>query len=181
MTLGASRIGFWFLNDPVTVSWNTSQTGILDPNQCDGLQGGWSITNQGRTIRYTCQPDTNFCNGCNPNIQTGTATATLSVGSTPYYMSYNLSGDGEAQDTGYELMQLSINGGSYFNQTLISAQSAGGGLGCAVLPVVQNVVVPGPIVLATNTNYSFTLFFTTGDESFNKDCYYECTLSFSRA
>lgn len=180
MTLGASRIGFWYLNDPVDITWSTSTDGVQNPSPC-GQPGGWSITNQGRTIRFTVQDDELQCGGCNPDIQSGIATATLVTGSQAYNFTYNLTGYGEGQDTGFELMDLTIAGGAYGSGTLlIQAQSAGGGLGCSSLPVTQNVIVNPPILLATSTTYTFTLNFTTGDAQFHKDSYYECTLSFAR-
>jgi len=177
MTLGASRIGFWYLNDPVDITWSTSESGIVE--ECEQA-GGWAITNQGRTIRFNIQDSMN-CGGCNPNIQSGTATATLSVGTTPYFFYYNLTGLGEPEAPTYELMELRLNGGIYNNVQLITARSPGGEQGCApALPVNITTLVAPPLYLSTNTNYDFTLNFTTNDNLFHINAFYECVLSFVR-
>jgi hypothetical protein len=177
MTLGASRIGFWYLNDPVNITWSTTQDGIVE--ECE-QPGGWSITNQGRTIRFNVQDSMN-CGGCNPNIQSGSATATISVGATPYLFYYNLTGLGEPEAPTYELMELRINGGAYNDVQLVTARSPGGEKGCAPAePVVITQLVPQPLSLATGTDYTFTLNFTTNDNLFHINSYYECILSFTR-
>lgn len=176
---GASRLGFWFVGDPVEVTWNLQQDNILP--ECGS--GGWYLANKGKQIRFVIQDSVEIdCGGCNPLIQSGTATATFTVGSVGYYFSYSLAGRGEAQDTGYERMGLYLNGGTFFTQLLTSATSAGGGQGCAPgIPVIQTVNTPPPILLSPNTVYTFILDFTTQDALYHKDCWYQCDLSFTRA
>lgn len=178
MNFGGSRLGFWFLNSPFEISWATTQTGI-EPSCQDGV-GGWYISNQGLLIRYVVQDSLN-CGGCNDNIQSGSATATINTGLSSYLFSYNLTGIGEFQDTGYEQMVLTINGGSYNNELLVFATSQNLDLGCTEFgPVLQTKLVPPPITLASNTSYTFNLEFSTNDALYHVGCYYECSLNFTR-
>jgi hypothetical protein len=179
MNFGASRLGFWYLGSPFSLNWNTTQTGI-EPLCQDGV-GGWYITNNGLQIRYVIQ-DSQNCGGCNPNIQSGTATATINTGSASYYFSYNLNGIGEFQDSGYEQMVLSLTGGTYNNEMLVFATSQDLDLGCSDFgPVIQTIAVPPPILLLPNTQYEFSLNFSTNDPLYHLNCYYECSLNFTRA
>lgn len=175
---GASRLGFWFVGDPVQVTWNLQQDNILP--ECGA--GGWYLGNQGKQIRFVVQDSVEYdCGGCNPLIQSGTAIATFVTGSVSYYFNYSLAGRGEVQDTGYERMGLYLNGGAYTSLLLVSATSPGGGQGCAPgMPVIQTVNTPGPVLLAQNTTYYFTLDFTTADPLYHIDCWYECNLNFVR-
>ena len=177
MNFGASRLGFWFVNSPFVLTWNTSQTGI-EPS-CGA--GGWYVTNQGLLIRYVIQ-DSQNCGGCNPNTQTGSATATISTGASSYYFSYNLSGVAEYQNAAYELMDLYLNEvGSPITTKLVTATAIEGGLGCNYYgPADQIVHVQPPVVLAANKSYNFILNFTTNDPLYHLNCYYECSLNFQR-
>ena len=180
MNFGASRLGFWFIRNPFTITWDLQQTGI-EPSCNDGI-GGWYVTNNNLTIRYIIQNDA-FCGGCNPNIQSGVATATISVPlNENYFMGYNLTGIGEFQDTGYEQMNLYLNGGNYVNELLVVGTSQDLDRGCDEFgPVIQNVLVPSPVLLTGGNNYTFILNFSTNDAFYHTNCYYECSLSFSRA
>jgi hypothetical protein len=177
MNFGGSRLGFWFNNSPFNITWNTSQTGI-EPS-CGA--GGWYVTNQGLLIRYIIQDSVN-CGGCNDNIQTGTATATISTGSSSYYFYYNLSGVAEYQNATYELMDLYLNQvGSPITTKLVSATGWEQGLGCNYFgPAQQIVYVNPPAILAANQSYNFILNFTTNDPLYHLNCYYECALNFQR-
>jgi len=175
---GPSRLGFWFVADPVIITWNLEQDNILP--ECG--PGGWYTASQGKQIRFIVQNSENpGCGGCNPSIQSGVATATFLTGSVSYYFSYSLTGDGEAQDTGYENMSLYLNGGVYSNQLLVSATSPGGGKGCAPgEPVIQTLVTPPPLLLSPSSSYTFRLEFTTQDSLYHTDCFYECSINFTR-
>ena len=178
MNFGASRLGFWFAYSPFTITWETEQTGILP--QCGA--GGWYVGNQGLQIRYVIQ-DSQNCNGCNPNTQTGLATATITTGGSNYNFFYNLSGIAEYQNAAYELMDLSIQEiSSPIKTKLVTATGVESGLGCSYFgPADQIVHVPPPYLLLANTTYFFTLNFTTNDPLYHLDCYYECSLAFTRA
>jgi hypothetical protein len=172
MNFGGSRLGFWFNNSPFSITWNTSQTGIEE--SCG--PGGWYITNQGLLIRYVIQ-DSENCGGCNPNIQTGLATATINTGSSSYWFTYNLTGIAEYQNAAYEFMDLTLN-----SLLLVTATGVEGGLGCNYFgPADQIVHVNPPVLLNPNTNYNFVLNFNTNDNLYHVGCYYECSLNFTKA
>lgn len=177
MNFGGSRLGFWFNNSPFSITWNTSQTGIEE--SCGA--GGWYVTNQGLLIRYIIQ-DSENCGGCNSNIQTGLATATISTGIHSYYFYYNLSGVAEYQNAAYELMDLYLNQtGSPITTKLVSATGSESGLGCSYFGPAQQIVhVNPPAILAANETYNFILNFTTNDPLYHVGCYYECALNFQR-
>lgn len=179
MNFGGSRLGFWFNSSPFSLTWNTSQTGI-EPTCQDGT-GGWYISNQGLLIRYVIQDSVN-CGGCNNNVQAGTATATISTGSSSYYFYYNLSGIAEYQNAAYELMDLYINAaGSPITTKLVTATAVELGAGCSNFgPADQIVLVAPPYILNSNTTYNFTLNFTTNDPLYHVGCYYECSLNFQK-
>lgn len=179
MNFGGSRLGFWFNNSPFSLTWSTSQTGI-EPTCQDGV-GGWYVSNQGLLIRYVIQ-DSQNCGGCNPNIQSGTATATISTGASSYYFTYNLSGIAEYQNAAYELMDLYLNEvGSPITTKLITATGRELGAGCSVFgPADQIVHVAPPVTLEANKSYNFILNFTTNDNLYHVGCYYECSLNFQK-
>lgn len=177
MNFGASRLGFWFLNSPFSLTWSTSETGI-EPS-CGA--GGWAIANQGLLIRYIIQDSLN-CGGCNDNVQAGTATATINTGLNSYYFYYDLRGVAEYQNAGYELMDLFLGQvGSPITTKLVSALGEEQGLGCGYFgPAQQIVYVNPPVILQPNTTYNFILNFTTNDNLYHLGCYYECALNFMR-
>jgi hypothetical protein len=150
----------------LTLSWSTSQSGLVST-------GGWAISNQGRTIRFNVENDA-FCGGINPNTQSGTATATIVTGAQGYRFVPTMVGMGEQEDPGYDAMYLYFNGSQ-----LVYARAPGGNLGCVTsAPVVQ---VPSSIpfqTLAPNSSYSFVADFSTLDELYHINCYYELNLAF---
>lgn len=173
----ASRLGYWYILNPLSVAWTTTQNGIIA-----GIEGGWQISNGGLRIRYDMQDSAN-CGGPNSNVQTGTAVGSISTGQKSYTFVPALTGFGEAQDPGFEIMELFLAGGSYGTGTgtkLTRAVSSGGNLGCANgTPVTQTSLVAPPYTLQSFTTYTFTLSFSTGDASFHKNCFYECNLAFT--
>jgi len=176
MNFGASRLGFWFNSSPFTLNWSTSQTGI---NPACGV-GGWQISNQGLLVRYIIQ-DSENCGGCNPSIQTGTATATITTGTSSYKFFYELSGIAEYQNANYELMRLYIKPSlSPTTTLLVSASGKEEGLGCVSGEAQQTVLVPPPYTLNASTTYIFSLDFTTNDNLYHVGCFYECALRFQR-
>ena len=88
------QIDLSFSPDEIDINWSTSYGGILggDP---------WSITNNGRSIRYSLE-DSENCGGSNPNTQTGTAIATIQIGDVNSFMGLDFEGIAELQDTGFE-------------------------------------------------------------------------------
>lgn len=177
MMFTASRLGYWFVPVPISILWNTTQSGLIS-----GIEGGWQISNAGLRVRFDMQDSAN-CGGPNSSVQSGTATGSIDTGQKSYTFVPTLTGFGEAQDGGFEIMDLFLAGGSYGtgNGTkLVNAVSSGGGLGCANgTPVTQTTFVPGPYTLAASTVYTFKLQFSTGDNLFHKNCFYECNLAFT--
>jgi hypothetical protein len=151
---------------PLEVSWSTTQSGIL-------AAGGWIIENNGRDIRFVIENSQN-CGGTNANVQSGTATATITTGTQGYKLNPVLSGLGEAESPGFENMTLTLNG-----TDILSSTSAGGQLGCAAnVPVVQTVLVQPPYNLLPNTTNSFVLTFTTRDALFHVNAFYLLSMTF---
>lgn len=179
MNFGGSRLGFWFAYSPFTITWETEQYGLL--SQCG--PGGWYVSNQGLLIRFVIQDSQNCPGGCNPNTQFGTATATITTGDSNYNFFYNLSGVAEYQNAAYELMDLYIQDISSPNKIkLVTATAIEGNLGCDFYgPADQIVHVQPPYLLLANTTYFFSLDFTTNDPLYHTNCYYECSLNFTRA
>jgi hypothetical protein len=173
----SGRLGYRFLNTPFNIAWNTTTTGLV------AGPGGWVITDGGLTIRYNVQNSAN-CGGPNPNIQTGTASGTITTGIKSYNFIPSLIGFGEAEDPGYENMDLYLSGGVYgalagAGTLLTRSTSAGGSLGCVTAtPVVQTNIVPPPYLLQASTTYRFRLNFSTTDELFHVNAYYQCNLTF---
>ena len=148
----------------VTVGWTTTQSGVGSPY-------GWNVSNNGKTIRFDIQNSAN-CGGPNNNTQSGQALANFSTNAN-YNVYANLSGIGELQDAGYENMTLNLAG--YGN--IVSSTSKDFNQGCASGPVAISGS-PGPYLLAANTSTAFTLTFTTRDNLYHVNCYYQCDLVF---
>lgn len=155
----------------LTVFWATSQAGIILSPQ----QGGWSITNGGRRIRFNIQDSAN-CGGPNANIQRGIATATIVTSSVAYKFNPTLTGFGEAQDPNFENMYLFLNG-----DLIRRATSVGGNLLCSPsVPVNQIIEIPGPYIIPAYTTATFELRFTTSDPYYHIDAYYELDMTFEK-
>ena len=85
------------LNPDMSISWTTTYAGTSgDP---------WSITNGGKTIRYSLE-DSKNCGGSNPNTQIGTAEAIIINTSSNITMGFSFTGIAELQDSGYENIQF---------------------------------------------------------------------------
>ena len=99
----------------------------------------------------------------------GRATADIEItGSDPVTLDIDFSGVGEAEDAGYDIIKFRLNG------TVIgSGEAPGGGRGCqadsvVVNPAAQQILNPGSHRLVIN--------FTTNDEKYHVDAYYEIRL-----
>lgn len=161
---------------PVTgLVWSTTSSATGVPS-CQ--PSGWIISNQNLTIRYNVANSLNCGGTCNIT-QTGVATATITVGGVNTYLGLNFNGIGERQDANFEKIKFTLNGGVYSNVELARANAAGGGLGCAVGPVVKTYLLSPPYLLVANTVYTFTIDFTTNDNKFHVGAYYEVLLSFT--
>jgi hypothetical protein len=60
---------------------------------------------------------------------------------------------------------------------LASATSDGQGLGCAMGPVIQNIIIPPPYRLQRGTTYRFRIEFNSGDGAFHVGSFYTANFS----
>tara|TARA_B100000700_G_scaffold146289_1_gene162772 strand:+ start:321 stop:1220 length:900 start_codon:yes stop_codon:yes gene_type:complete len=171
----------WSLNDSGLLGGsnasNPNNTGVSDywDGTTENADYGWNITEQimpNREISQSLQfkvEDSANCGGDNPNTQAGTATANIQVnGDVPILLELDFSGMGEAQSSGYDLIQFKLDG-----VVIGDGQAPGGGLGCTsdsvlVNPADAQSLDPGPHRLIIN--------FTTNDGQYHVDAYYEIGL-----
>ena len=152
---------------PVTgLIWNTTVN-----NPCNATP--WVISNQNLKIRYNITNSVN-CGGTCDSLQTGTATATITVGGVDVNMGLSFNGIGELKDPDYEKIVFKLD-----NVQIADAHAAGGNLGCAMGPVVQTFVTPPPYLLLANSVHTLFIDFTTNDERFHVGAFYEVDLTFT--
>lgn len=149
------------------LSWQTTVN-----NPCNATP--WEITNNNLNIRYNIEDSAN-CGGTCADIQSGTATATITVGTDDVLMGLDFNGIGEAQDAGFERIRFLLDG------TLVaSAQSNNFDLGCTEFrPVSKTFNTAPPYFLAAGSTHTLLIDFTTGDELYHVGCFYEVQLSFT--
>ena len=158
---------FQSLSLPVTgLSWTTTVS-----NACNSTP--WVISAGNQTIRYNVS-DSADCGGTCSSTQAGTATATITVGSQATSLNLDFEGVGELQDSNYEKIEFKLNG-----TVVARAQAAGGGLGCAMGPVVKTFVTNPPYTLAANSTNTLFIDFTTNDGLYHRNAYYQVDLSFN--
>lgn len=147
----------------------------MDIDVVDGVvvsgtgDGGWEILDGGTRLRFNVQ-DSGNCGGRNANTQQGSATALLRLDMDHYFSAF-VAGQGEAEIGGYEELSISLDG-----NRIASAVSPGGDLGCASLPLVATEFVSFPLYLMAG-EYIISLSFTTSDNWFNFDSYYEAVMT----
>jgi hypothetical protein len=152
---------------PVTgLSWNTTVNNSCNPTP-------WTINNANLTIRYDISNSSNCGGSCN-TTQSGTATATITVGSSDVNMALDFEGIGELQDPNFENIKFTLD-----DVEVANAHAAGGGKGCMMGPVVKTYNVPSPYFLNANTTHTLFIEFTTSDSQYHVGAYYEINLSFS--
>jgi len=161
---------------PVTgLSWANSSNATGVPS-CQ--PSGWAISNQNLRIRYNIANSIN-CGGTCGITQTGVATATITVGGLNTYLGLDFTGIGEREQSNFEKIKFTLNGGSYSNVELANAHAPGGNKECKMGPVVKQYLVPPPYLLIAYTVYTLTIDFTTADSLYHKDAYYEVNLKFT--
>lgn len=152
---------------PVTgLNWTTTVN-----NPCDATP--WEITNSNLTVRYDITDSTNCGGTCN-STQSGTATATITVGGVDVNMGLDFDGLGELQAPQFELIKFKLDG-----TQVADAHAAGGNLGCQMGPVVKTYNVPSPYLLLANSVHTLLIEFTTADSLFHVGAFYEVNLSFT--
>lgn len=75
------------------IVWSLFQTGTAG--------NPWTITNSGRTLRYSVEDSAGLCGGPNANIQTGVALATITA-SAATAMGFDFNGIAELESSGFE-------------------------------------------------------------------------------
>ena len=168
----------WTLTDNGLIagqnSSNDNNTGVTDywDGSVENADYGWNVTMQetpngeiSQSLQFKVEDSAN-CGGENSNTQSGSATANIQVnGDSPITLELDFSGIGEAQSSGYDLIEFALDG------TVIGdGQAPGGGQGCAsdsvlVNPADPQSLDPGPHTLVIN--------FTTNDAQYHVDAYYE--------
>jgi hypothetical protein len=159
---------------PVTgLNWTTTKNTTVTTG-CESA--GWVITNNNLTIRFNVAPSLNCVSGGCNITQVANATATITVGAVDTYLNISWVGMGERQATSYDIMSFILDG-----VIVSSGRAPGGGLQCAGGdgPIVQTIIVPGPYFLPANTVHTLVLDFSTVDNLFHSNSYYEANLSFT--
>jgi hypothetical protein len=152
---------------PVTgLIWDTTVN-----NPCNATP--WEITNANLTIRYNITNSVNCGGTCN-STQSGTATATITVGGTDVNMGLDFKGIGELQDPDFEKILFKLDGVQVAN-----AHAAGGSLGCQMGPVIKTYITPSPYFMAANSVHTLLVEFTTNDGAYHVGAFYEVNLSFT--
>ncbi len=151
---------------PVTgLTWATTSNTTGVPS-CQ--PSGWTISNQNLRIRYDISNSVN-CGGTCAITQTGVATATITVGGLNTYLGLDFTGIGEREQSNFEKIKFTLNGGSYSNVELANAHAPGGNKECKMGPVVKQYLVPPPYLLIAYTVYTLTIDFTTADALYHKN------------
>jgi hypothetical protein len=152
---------------PVTgLTWTTTKV-----NPCSSAP--WVISAGNQTIRYNVVDSVDCGGPCN-DTQSGTATATITVGNSATNLNLNFEGVGELKDPDYEIITFKLNG------TLVArAQAAGGNKPCYMGPVVKTFITNPPYTLSANSTNTLLIEFTTNDGRYHVGAYYEVELSFS--
>lgn len=150
------------------LSWATTNTSFA---QCPGSE--WVITNNNQSIRYNISNSANCGGTCN-QVQTGTATATITVGSSNVNMALDFNGLVEWQNSGFERMVFKLNG-----TEVARGESKNELQGCTMGPVQKVFTVSPPYFLAANTTYTLLIEFTTGDALYHNNAFYQINLGFS--
>jgi hypothetical protein len=156
---------------PVTgLVWETTNN-VEGISKC--ADAGWSISNGNLSIRYSISDSLN-CGGTCDLTQTGTATATITVGAFDTYLGLDFEGIGELEASNYELISFRLDG-----VEVARGNAPGGNLDCAMGPIVETVLVPGPYLLQAGTVHTLLINFTTNDPLYHVDSYYQINLSFT--
>lgn len=84
-------------NTDLTINWTTTYEGTLG--------NPWTISNNGKTIRYSLD-DSENCGGSNPNTQIGTAEAIIINTERSFTMGFYFNGIAELEAGGFENIQF---------------------------------------------------------------------------
>jgi hypothetical protein len=140
-------------------------------NPCS--DSSWQISQNNTQLRFNIENSKN-CGGTCEEIQSGTAVANITVGNKDVLMNVDFFGVGELQNSDFEKIEFILD-----SQTIAKAHAAGGGRGCQFGPVVKSYLLPAPYKLLKGTQHKLVVNFTTADDRFHKDCFYQINLKFS--
>jgi len=150
---------------PLSIEWALSDNNVST--------GGWVVTENGLNLRFVVEDSAN-CGGSNSSVQSGTATAEISI-SEPYNLTPDITGLAELQDANFERMEVTLDG-----TMIATAESRNLDLGCAMGQIDLTVLVSTPILLLPG-NHIFEVFFTTNDGLYHVNAFYEFNLAFAPA
>ena len=148
----------------IPIEWTATATGLIN-------DGGWTISNNGNTIRFAAKDLLDESGAENPNTQTSKATTTFSVEQT-VQLTATVSGVGKPFETGIEKMTVSIDG----------VEIAMGQL--PELDETPTTCEPVPIeatskpILITPGKYNIVVDFTITDELYHINVYFQTNLAF---
>ena len=166
-----------------TQSWSFTDSGFIDGGQDgafreyahpdDVAASPWSIFDDGQSLRLDWEDDDN-CQNHNPYTQNATATAAIVV-PRDMVMTVTWSGQGETQDSNFELMSLSVDG-----QLVGEAHAPGGSQGCAggMAPVVSDPEPPQEVTLLAG-EHTLNIDATTNDDLYHFGAWYQFELAFA--
>jgi len=156
---------------PVTgLVWETTNN-VSGVTTC--ADAGWVISSDNLAIRYNVSDSQNCGGTCNAT-QTGTATATITVGASDTYLNIDFEGIGELEASFYEVITFKLDG-----TQIARGNAPGGGLQCQMGPIVETIQVPGPYLLSAGTVHTLLINFSTNDPLFHVGAYYQVNLSFT--
>lgn len=148
------------------LSWEFTYGGTLNGNP-------WTVTAPATSVKFIIEDSSN-CGGSNPNVQYGTALASISTNSNAVYMDLDFTGLAEDEDAFFENMSFFLNG-----VKVASATSHDYGLGCSSFsPPQTGYIINPPYLLSANTVNEFLVDFTTQDPLYHVDCFYQINLRF---
>lgn len=140
-------------------------------NPCS--DSSWVISDNNTQLRFNIENSKNCGGNCNAT-QSGTAIANITVGDKDVFLNLDFFGIGELQAPNFEKIKFTLD-----NMVIADAHAAGGGKGCQFGPVIKNYFVQAPYKLLKGTKHKLEGFFTTNDNLFHKDCFYQVNLSFN--
>jgi len=150
------------------LTWTTENSSYA---QCPGSE--WVITNNNQNVRYSISDSSNCGGTCN-QIQSGSAEATITVGTSSVNMALDFDGLVEQQDAGFENIIFKLNGTEVARATSVDLN-----LGCTMGPVSKSFTTSPPYLLTSGSVNTLRIDFTTGDASYHTGSYYEVDLGFT--
>jgi len=160
-----------------SISWSTVSYDLSAGDEVPTeVFNRWVVSNEGRTLRFNVQDSLN-CGGTNDSTQSGTATAIIDVIGDDFNLGINFSGMAETYETNYENITF------YLDDVAILSATSPGNIGdpedCSVGPVIQTVIIPPPYTLQNGNQYTLRVEFTTNDNLYHKDAYYQADFTCS--